>query len=112
MAAPTTTHSVTVRKLSSTITSLWAKIKSTFQTLGNLVTAWGSTPSDTKYPSEKLVNASLDGKSNTGHTHSNIVTEGDNRNVSTKPNDYSNKFAFRGLKTKSAIDNPSSATYS
>lgn len=35
--------------------TFWAKIKSTFQTLGNLVTAWGSTPSDTKYPSEKLV---------------------------------------------------------
>jgi|GEM_PF-5577954 len=44
--------------------TLWAKIKSTFQTLGNLVTAWGSTPSDTKYPSEKLVKDSLDGKAN------------------------------------------------
>lgn len=42
--------------------TLWAKIKSTFQTLGNLVTAWGSTPSDTKYPSEKLVKTSLDAK--------------------------------------------------
>lgn len=42
--------------------TLWAKIKSMFQTLGNLVTAWGSTPSDTKYPSEKLVKNSLDGK--------------------------------------------------
>ena len=40
--------------------TLWAKIKSTFQTLGNLVTAWGSTPSDSKYPSEKLVKTSLD----------------------------------------------------
>lgn len=30
MAAPTTTHSVTVRKLSSTITSLWTKLKNTF----------------------------------------------------------------------------------
>ena len=42
--------------------TLWAKIKSTFQTLSNLVTAWGSTPSDTKYPSEKLVKTSLDAK--------------------------------------------------
>lgn len=42
--------------------TLWAKIKSTFQTLGNLVTAWGSTPSDTKYPSEKLVKTALDAK--------------------------------------------------
>lgn len=40
--------------------TLWAKIKSTFQTLGNLVTAWGSSPSDSKYPSEKLVKGSLD----------------------------------------------------
>lgn len=42
--------------------TLWAKIKSTFQTLGNLVTAWGSAPSDTKYPSEKLVKTALDAK--------------------------------------------------
>lgn len=45
--------------------SFWAKIKSTFQTQGNLVTAWGSTPSDTKYPSEKLVKDSISGKMNT-----------------------------------------------
>lgn len=49
--------------------TLWAKIKSTFQTLGNLVTAWGSTPSDTKYPSEKLVKTSLDAKA----TDSDVV---------------------------------------
>jgi len=30
MAAPTTTHSVTVRKLASTISSLWTKLKNTF----------------------------------------------------------------------------------
>lgn len=40
--------------------TFWAKIKSKFQTLDNLVTSWGSTPSDTKYPSEKLVKDSLD----------------------------------------------------
>lgn len=44
--------------------TLWAKIKSTFQTLGNLVTSWSGTPSDTKYPSEKLVKTALDGKQN------------------------------------------------
>lgn len=43
--------------------TFWAKMKSTFQTLGNLVTSWGSTPSDTKYPSEKLVKDYVDGKS-------------------------------------------------
>lgn len=42
--------------------TFWAKIKSMFQTLGNLVTSWGSTPSDTNYPSEKLVKSALDGK--------------------------------------------------
>ena len=46
--------------------TLWAKIKSTFQTLGNLVTAWGSTPSDTKYPSEKLVKDSLNAYNDIG----------------------------------------------
>lgn len=64
MAAPTSTNEVTARKFSSSISALWTKIKSTFQTLGNLVTSWGSTPSDTKYPSEKLVKTSLDGKAN------------------------------------------------
>lgn len=62
MAAPTSTNEVTARKFSSSISALWTKIKSTFQTLGNLVTTWGSTPSDTHYPSEKLVKDSLDGK--------------------------------------------------
>ena len=35
---------------------------STNQPVADRVTAWGSTPSDTKYPSEKLVKDSLDGK--------------------------------------------------
>ncbi|MBO7550704.1 MAG: hypothetical protein J6T62_04165 [Fibrobacter sp.] len=58
------------------LNTLWAKIKSTFQTLGNLVTAWGSTPSDTKYPSEKLVKTALDGKAASSHTHGNIQNDG------------------------------------
>ena len=40
----------------------------------NKVTSWSSTTSDTKYPSEKLVKTSLDGKSDTGHTHSAATT--------------------------------------
>ena len=63
--------------------TLWAKIKSTFQTLGNLVTAWGSTPSDTKYPSEKLVKDSLDGKLNIAGDN------GTSRGVSTLINQLS-----------------------
>lgn len=41
----------------------------------DIVTAWNSTTSDSKVPSEKLVKNNLDGKSNTGHTHtvSNIT---------------------------------------
>lgn len=54
--------------------TLWAKIKATFQTLDNLVTAWGSTPSDTKYPSEKLVKTALEGKAN--GTRWTAVTKG------------------------------------
>lgn len=57
------------------LNTLWAKIKSTFQTLGNLVTAWGSTPSDTKYPSEKLVKTALDGKAASSHTHTLLSAE-------------------------------------
>lgn len=35
----------------------------------NKVSSWSSTPDNTHYPSEKLVKDSLDGKSNTNHTH-------------------------------------------
>lgn len=54
------------------------KIKSTFQTLGNLVTAWGGTPSDTKYPSEKLVKTSLDEISTNARTIPQDVSKGAN----------------------------------
>lgn len=46
------------------------------------------------------------------HTHYSIVTEGDNRNIATTPNDYVNSIVFRGLKENSTIGSPSSATYS
>ena len=46
-----------------------------------------------------------------GHTHSSIVTEGDNRAVATTPNEYSNIIKFRGLKNNAAINYPSSTTY-
>lgn len=58
--------------------TLWAKIKSTFQTVGNLVTAWGSTPSDTKYPSEKLVKTSLDAISTNARTIPQDISKGAN----------------------------------
>lgn len=46
------------------------------------------------------------------HTHNLLVTEGDNRTVATTPNDYSNKIIFRGLKTNSSFNSPSTDTYS
>ena len=48
----------------------------------------------------------------TSHTHFSISTEGDNRNVATTPNDYYNKFVFKGLKYNSTIGSPSSNSYS
>ena len=46
-----------------------------------------------------------------GHTHSYIVTQGDNRNTATKPSDYNNRITFAGLKTNDTVGNPSSTTY-
>lgn len=45
----------------------------------NKVSNWSSTVNNTRYPTEKLVKDSLDGKSDTGHTHtkSNITDLGD-----------------------------------
>lgn len=44
------------------ITALVAAMDARFQSIANKVTSWGDTPSDTKYPSEKLVKDSLDTK--------------------------------------------------
>lgn len=46
------------------------------------------------------------------HTHYSIVTEGDNRNIATTPNDYVKSFVFRGLKDNTIIGSPSSGIYS
>lgn len=46
------------------------------------------------------------------HTHYELATQGDNRNVATTPNDYVNRLVFRGLKSNSYFDSPSSDTYS
>ena len=47
----------------------------------------------------------------TSHTHSYIVTQGDNRSTATKPSDYNNRITFAGLKTNDTVGNPSSTTY-
>lgn len=48
----------------------------------------------------------------TSHTHSYIVTQGDNRSVATTPNDYKNKITFAGLKANTTIGRPAPTTYS
>ena len=90
--------------------TLWAKIKSTFQTLGNLVTSsssWSSTPSDTKYPSEKLVKDSLDGKqddlgiSASGDAGKFLNEQGDwavPAGMSSNVRSYYSKYSYLGVK--------------
>lgn len=46
------------------------------------------------------------------HSHSQIVTVGDQRNVATTPNSYANSLTFQGLKAKATIGSPSNDTYS
>lgn len=64
MAAPTSTNEVTARKLSSSISALWTKIKSTFQPVADRVTSIraASSATDTNYPTEKAVRTELDKK--------------------------------------------------
>lgn len=66
---------------------------------------------DDRYYTESEVNNLLANKSNTNHTHSYIVTQGDNRSTATKPSDYNNRITFAGLKTNDTVGNPSSTTY-
>ena len=62
--------------------------------------------------SKSEIDSKLSGVSGSGHTHSSITTEGDNRAVATKPSDYQSKFIFKGLKNNSNINSPYSDTYS
>lgn len=50
---------------------------STKQPVSDRVTSWGSTPSDTKYPSEKLVKDSLDAKAPNAVTTEAAIATGD-----------------------------------
>lgn len=50
---------------------------STKQPVADRVTSWGSTPSDTKYPSEKLVKTSLDAKAPNAVTTEAAIAAGD-----------------------------------
>lgn len=46
------------------------------------------------------------------HTHFSLTTPGDESNVETTPNTYSNIFRFAGSKANSSIGNPSNNSYS
>jgi len=45
------------------------------ENVSNKTTSWNSTVNDTRYPSEKLVKDSLDGKSDINHTHNSLNTQ-------------------------------------
>ncbi len=79
MAAPTSTNEVTARKLSSSISALWTKIKSTFQPVADRVTSIraASSAADTKYPSEKAVAAALESKAPSAVTSEVTIANGD-----------------------------------
>lgn len=47
----------------------------------NLVSSWSSTTNNTRYPSEKLVKDSLDGKANSTHEHSNVLSSSDDGDI-------------------------------
>lgn len=50
----------------------------------NKVSSWSSTTNNIRYPTEKLVKDSLDGKSDNGHTHSQYLTS--HQDISGKEN--------------------------
>ncbi|MBR6832818.1 MAG: hypothetical protein IKM81_05415 [Fibrobacter sp.] len=79
MAAPTSTNEVTARKLSSSISALWTKIKSTFQPVADRVTSIraASSATDTNYPTEKAVRTELDKMAPGAITTDAVVANGD-----------------------------------
>lgn len=60
----------------SKITSLVAAMDARFQSIANKVTSWSSTPSDDKYPSEKLVKDELDNKISKSNTVGLVTNNG------------------------------------
>ena len=80
MALPTSDNTVNVTRLGSILSRLWTKIKTAFDSkedTANKTTAWGNTPSDIKYPSEKLVKDSLDAKAPNAVTTEAAIATGD-----------------------------------
>ena len=70
---------------SGKIAALVQALDARFQAVANKVTSWGDTPSDNKYPSEKLVKDSLDTKENLSNKVSSFgVTPSDDKYPSEK----------------------------
>lgn len=61
---------------SETIAAFINALKAKFELKGNKVTSWGQTTSDDKYPSEKLVKASLDDKISKSATAGLVKNDG------------------------------------
>jgi hypothetical protein len=83
----------------------------------NATGTWGINISGNAASASSVAWGNVSGKPKTftpsTHTHTSIVTEGDNRAVATKPTDYSNNFVFRGLKNNSTLGIPTAnGTYS
>lgn len=90
----------------------------------NAVTSWDKiqnkpssyTPSththDDRYYTESEMDAKLNGKANSNHSHYSITTIADNRDTNTTPNDYRNTLIFQGLKNNNKIGSPSSNLFS
>lgn len=75
-------------------------------TIGNKTIAFNGDEGSVTYTLADI------GVSDSGHTHTKIVTEGDNRSVATAPNDYNDSaLKFRGIKTNATIGSPSDNTY-
>ena len=60
---------------------------------------------------KSMVERVLTGKITT-HSHYSLITEADNRNTNTTPNDYNNSIIFRGLKGNATIGCTSGSDYS
>lgn len=113
MSAPTSKNEVTARKLASVISSLWTKIKSTFQTVANLRTqaAGGvrasSSASDNMYPSEKAVRTELDKMAPGAITTDVTIANGDKMIISDASDSSKMKrasAAFDGSTTKKFLN--------
>lgn len=102
-----TTTYATKTEVSEAIADLVDSAPDTLNTLKELSTALNNDPDFATTMATELA-----GKSPVGHTHSSIVTVGDQRSVATKPSDYTNEIKFMGIKTKATINNPSNDTYS